>query len=214
MQTSEIRELAQKRMELFKIGHWKLTFSHSKSYIGRCRRSVYHKNPQYSHGELFLSLDFMEILPREEIIDTINHEIAHALTPPGVKDHGPEWRDMAVRCGARPRASAPAGLPGPKKRYDGRCTQGHEYSRDKGLAGMQSGGYYCPPCRRNKVYDVIIWTDTQSGRVVNPAFAKQGNSVTLATAAKTPTRKVVKAPASTSFKDRYDRGDTSFADVW
>lgn len=38
--------------------------------------------------------------PREDVLNTILHEIAHALTP-GCRDHGPEWREAAAALGVR-----------------------------------------------------------------------------------------------------------------
>jgi predicted SprT family Zn-dependent metalloprotease len=40
-----------------------------------------------------------------EIIDTIRHEVAHALAGPLAK-HGPEWKRWAIRLGCRPRSHA------------------------------------------------------------------------------------------------------------
>jgi hypothetical protein len=44
----------------------------------------------------------------EETLDTILHEIAHALTEPG-EAHGAEWQRVAARLGARPDRTAPPG---------------------------------------------------------------------------------------------------------
>lgn len=42
----------------------------------------------------------------DEVIDTIRHEVAHALAGPIVKHHGPEWQAWARKLGCRPRANA------------------------------------------------------------------------------------------------------------
>ena len=39
--------------------------------------------------------------PRKEIINTIDHEIAHALLPPGI-GHGPEWKQKMRDMGYAP----------------------------------------------------------------------------------------------------------------
>src|SRR3954447_15025938 len=41
--------------------------------------------------------------PPETVLDTLLHEIAHALAGPAPR-HGPAWRAIAVRLGATPRA--------------------------------------------------------------------------------------------------------------
>jgi len=41
--------------------------------------------------------------PEASVLDTLRHEIAHALAGPAAK-HGPKWKAIAVRLGATPRA--------------------------------------------------------------------------------------------------------------
>jgi SprT-like family len=40
----------------------------------------------------------------EEVRDTILHEVAHALAGPANTGHGPKWREMARRVGAKDNA--------------------------------------------------------------------------------------------------------------
>jgi predicted SprT family Zn-dependent metalloprotease len=44
--------------------------------------------------------------PGAQILDTVAHEYAHALdfALRGQTDHSPAWREVALLCGARPRA--------------------------------------------------------------------------------------------------------------
>ncbi len=44
----------------------------------------------------------------ELVLNTINHEVAHALAGAGVKPHGPEWQAIAVKLGAKPVACVSA----------------------------------------------------------------------------------------------------------
>lgn len=77
---------------------WTFDFDNAKSRIGECRH--YEK-------EIGYSLSFVEHTPMAEIENTIRHEIAHALTDysdPETKSHGYEWREMAIRVGAKPKA--------------------------------------------------------------------------------------------------------------
>src|SRR3954465_13318301 len=41
--------------------------------------------------------------PEETVLDTLRHELAHALAGPAAK-HGSAWKSVAVRLGATPRA--------------------------------------------------------------------------------------------------------------
>lgn len=105
MNTEQVRKLAKEHMEINGIGHWNLVLGNSKGSAGRCERSLYHKLPHRSKGLIRLSMHFMDMFPDSEVLDTILHEIAHALVVPGVKPHGPEWKYLASKLGARPKAS-------------------------------------------------------------------------------------------------------------
>jgi hypothetical protein len=74
---------------------WVWEFSRTKRQLGCC---------EYGHRRLLFSLPFIEVNDEAECLDTILHEIAHALVGPGA-GHGPRWRAMARSIGARPRAT-------------------------------------------------------------------------------------------------------------
>jgi predicted SprT family Zn-dependent metalloprotease len=58
-----------------------------------------------------LSRAHIELNHEGEVMDTVRHEVAHALVGPG-HGHGPVWRRMAAAVGARPvRCSRDAVLP-------------------------------------------------------------------------------------------------------
>lgn len=48
-------------------------------------------------GRILLSKADVSTLGRDEFIDTVKHEIAHALL--GTNDHGADWRDLAHSMG-------------------------------------------------------------------------------------------------------------------
>ena len=214
MNISEVRELAQEKMSLHGIGHWKLKMVHSKSFAGRCRTRYFHKLPSRSNGEIELSIDYMEVFPYEEVLDTILHEIAHGLVPNDVKSHGPEWKHMAKSIGARPLAHVPAGIPRPKTRYVGTCSANHTYGRSRATSGLyNSAGFYCTQCPGKKGDRAYIeWVDTHTNMVLNPSA--QPRSVSAQVPVKVAAKKPVQPKAPTSWKDRYDQGTSSFDDVW
>jgi predicted SprT family Zn-dependent metalloprotease len=94
METLKAEELAFYHMDkhgLIAEG-WKFKWSTvAKSTHGRC-----------SHGSKTIMLNFHWVRKNDEefVLDTILHEIAHALTP-GAK-HGPAWKAKAKELGARP----------------------------------------------------------------------------------------------------------------
>jgi predicted SprT family Zn-dependent metalloprotease len=71
---------------------WRFRYDESRRYFGRCW-----------HGKKEISLSKRLVLMNDwaHTKETILHEIAHALCGPG-ENHGPGWRAMAVRVGAKP----------------------------------------------------------------------------------------------------------------
>lgn len=84
----EVRQL----MDKHGLKDWSFQFSPAKSWLGQC---------QHNAQLIKLSIRHAFTLPVDDVTDTILHEIAHALAGHGVA-HGPEWKAIAVRIGARP----------------------------------------------------------------------------------------------------------------
>ena len=72
---------------------WRLEWNDSDRLFGGC---------QANRKAIQLSRHFAKRCNRDEVLDTILHEIAHGLAPGRVKPHGREWRAIAERLGARP----------------------------------------------------------------------------------------------------------------
>ena len=85
---------------------------------------------------------------RGSALDTILHEIAHALAGPGA-GHGPTWKWVATRVGARPERCC--SLDSPPRRIIGTCACGsiHGRTRSPGFGAR----YGCRICRKE-----IKWT--------------------------------------------------------
>jgi predicted SprT family Zn-dependent metalloprotease len=83
--------LARKLMDTHGLSHWGLRFDRAAKRFGLC-----------NHTRKIISLSWKLVMlnTEEEVRDTILHEIAHALTPGA--GHGPRWREMCVRIGAKP----------------------------------------------------------------------------------------------------------------
>src|SRR3954468_6565933 len=108
MQTiSFARAVAARRLALdLMAGHrlrgWSFRFNRSKTNLGLCR---------YGPRLIELSVHFVERNSREEVRDTLLHEIAHALVGPG-HGHDEAWRRKCLDVGARPeRLSFEADMP-------------------------------------------------------------------------------------------------------
>lgn len=78
------------------ISHgWKFAYNKRTCHIGLC---------SYEKKTIFLSRQWAEFLGLERIIDTILHEIAHAMTQGD--GHGSKWKRACVMIGANPSRTA------------------------------------------------------------------------------------------------------------
>jgi predicted SprT family Zn-dependent metalloprotease len=84
--------LAYKLMRENGLIGWKFGLNKNKRRLGVCR---------HRKRLIELSVDFVSMNTDEEIIDTIKHEIAHALVGPG-HGHGPVWKAKARQLGCNP----------------------------------------------------------------------------------------------------------------
>lgn len=74
---------------------WTLAFNSRSRSLGIC---------DYKEKRIYLSKTFVLNNEKEEVVDTILHEIAHALTPGD--GHGKKWRARCTRIGAKPNRTA------------------------------------------------------------------------------------------------------------
>lgn len=73
---------------------YKQVWVNSNKILGRCN---------YKDKRIELSLDFASLNVEDRIINTILHEIAHALTGFELDSHGPKWQAKAIELGAIPK---------------------------------------------------------------------------------------------------------------
>lgn len=79
------------------FAHWEVRISNKfKKVLGRCC---------YNRRRIELSAEHIEKDPVHRVIDTIRHEVAHAIAGPKA-GHGPEWKKVAIQLGATPSTSA------------------------------------------------------------------------------------------------------------
>ena len=94
MTDSEIVETTYRLLSEFGLEGWRVAINKrlTQTY-GRCN---------YQTRTIDISAKLALINPAERTEDTIRHEIAHALTEPGV-GHGPVWKAACRVTGATPR---------------------------------------------------------------------------------------------------------------
>ena len=79
------------------IPGWKFKWSAAHTTLGLCR---------YSTKTIFLSKSISAINSEEEVVDTILHEIAHALAGSG-HGHDAVWKRYCAMVGCRPKSTGP-----------------------------------------------------------------------------------------------------------
>jgi predicted SprT family Zn-dependent metalloprotease len=115
MHLSDAQSLAKSLMNDHQLtaSGWRFKFDNAKLRCGVCN---------YRTKTIGLSRHYVSLNPIEPVRDTILHEIAHALTPGA--GHGPVWRAMCQRIGAKPRACKLATeIAIPNHSWETRCTK-------------------------------------------------------------------------------------------
>ncbi|MCE9534055.1 MAG: SprT-like domain-containing protein [Planctomycetes bacterium] len=146
MDLTELRAIANRELLKHGLQGWTFGLADTKRRLGVCK---------YRTKRIEIAAYFAENSQPESVIDTLLHEIAHALAGPGA-GHGPVWKAVAVRLGANPRACDKSQLavvkPGDwqatclvcKKTY-------HRYKRPVSL-----NGYHCRcPSRSALVFEFM-----------------------------------------------------------
>ena len=92
----EVADEARRLMDRHGLEDWTFRLSAAETRLGECRES-----------ERVIQLSARHAVTAEprDATDTILHEIAHALAGAKAR-HGPAWKAIATRLGARPRARA------------------------------------------------------------------------------------------------------------
>jgi hypothetical protein len=118
---------------------WTFCWDRAKRRAGQCR---------YIPKEIGLSRPVFELeVNRERALDTILHEVAHALTPGA--GHGHRWKVAAVALGANPSSCDDQLLPAPAP-WVADCTCGYPHGRFK--APPAGARYRC-----NTTKEYIVW---------------------------------------------------------
>lgn len=78
------------RLGLYAQG-WRFHLIHAKRTLGMCR---------YKKRQICVSSNHIRLNPKDQIMNTIFHELAHAITPGD--GHGKRWKQACVKLGAKP----------------------------------------------------------------------------------------------------------------
>lgn len=123
---------------LFDLG-WSFAWNDRVRALGLCN---------YQTRTIYLSTHYVKVGCHDDVLDTIRHEIAHALAG-CYAGHGPAWKAMCLRVGAKPeRCKAIEGMPlGAWQATCGGCQKVYGKTRYTRRPGRIS---YCPKCGPTK----------------------------------------------------------------
>ena len=132
MDLKELEAIAQREMAKHGLLDWTFSFADTKRRLGVCK---------YRAKQIEIAEYFALNSPDELVLDTLLHEIAHAIAGPTAR-HGPAWKRVAIRLGAKPRAceDSPdtAVQPGEWQTTCSACQKTfHRYKRPKSLSGYR-----------------------------------------------------------------------------
>jgi predicted SprT family Zn-dependent metalloprotease len=139
---AEARKLAVESMARHGLHDWTFQFNWRKRSMGLCR---------YAVKTLELSVHLVDRNGPDEILDTILHEIAHALVGPG-HGHDAVWRRKCVEIGATPKRCGHAEMP--EGRWRAECaTCGARFDRHRKPQRMK--GWFCRGCGPER--GALVW---------------------------------------------------------
>ena len=168
MKKQEISEEAKNL--IFKWGlnskGWEFSFCKSKSSFGYCKFKRNRLTGEISQKKICLSQHLLPTINDESVIDTILHEIAHALDVEerGYSNHDSNWKKWAIKVGAKPERTgthdyqeAYAQL-AKQSKYTHVCPNGHEFPSHRKTKRRSS----CPTCNPNRFDERYVLTQVQN----------------------------------------------------
>jgi predicted SprT family Zn-dependent metalloprotease len=132
MEWKALETLARQEMDRHGLADWTFGIAATKRRLGVCK---------YRSKRIEIAGFFALNNPDELVFETLLHEIAHALAGPEAR-HGPEWKRIALRLGAKPQAcedSPDVALEPADWQSDCRAcgTTYHRYKRPRSLTGYR-----------------------------------------------------------------------------
>lgn len=132
MDLDQLEAIARRELADNGLRGWTFGLSRTRRRLGVCK---------YRQQRIEVAEYYALHSPEESVLDTLRHEIAHALAGPAAK-HGPKWKAIAVRLGATPRSCESTGLavvePGDWRATCPGCRRTvHLYRRPRSLTGYR-----------------------------------------------------------------------------
>jgi predicted SprT family Zn-dependent metalloprotease len=99
MDLERLESIAARELAKHGLHGWTFALARTKRRLGACK---------YREKRIEVAEYYARNSPEESVLDTLLHEVAHALAGPAAK-HGPKWKAVAVRLGATPRSCETSG---------------------------------------------------------------------------------------------------------
>ena len=133
-------KLASEKLTEHGLHDWNVMYDDARSRFGCC---MYHKRL------VTLSRALVEINDEGQVMDTILHEIAHALVGPG-HGHDRVWKDKAIEIGCNGKRCYSFDVTLPAGGYHATCRRCNtHYARQRRVSRWQK--HYCTKCYREGV---------------------------------------------------------------
>ena len=156
METYQAENLARQLMREHGLEGWGFQFTNAKKILGQCN---------YTHSVIKLSAPLARLNSDAVVLDTIKHEIAHAIAGKRA-GHGPQWKTVCVRIGAQPtRCADSQDVVQPPAKYVGTCPAcGNTFNRHRLSNGLKERGGWCPCTGKSFKPELsIVWRE--QGRI-------------------------------------------------
>src|SRR3954465_9999330 len=94
MDLKQLETIVAEELRQHGLRGWTFGLARTRRRLGVCK---------YGAKRIEIAEYYARNSPEESVLDTLRHEIGHAIAGPAAK-HGPRWKAVAVRLGATPRA--------------------------------------------------------------------------------------------------------------
>lgn len=138
-----VRSWAEREMaKHIDLNVWSLEFDNAKTRAGVCK-----------HGPKIIGLSrlFIDVSTDEEIMQTLLHEIAHAMVD-AKAGHNQKWRDTATSIGYKHKPLDGREIGERNATWIGQCLNGHDFYRFK----RPATALYCKQCYAKGYGDPVI----------------------------------------------------------
>ena len=142
------------------LDDWTIVADRAKTRAGVCR---------FGRRQIGISAPITALHDEAEVVDTILHEIAHALVGPS-HGHDAVWRAKARAIGCSGERCVSSDAPRVPGDWVGRCSAGHEKSRHRAPTRLMS----CGQCsRRFDPRHLFTWTYRGRPTTLPPSYTRQ-----------------------------------------